>query len=74
VDYETPRALSVNEITDLIASYRHAAAQAKAAGFDGVEIHAPMGICWISFSKMAAITGSTLWWTVADRTALSSKS
>ena len=42
-DYETPRALSVNEIADLIASYRHAAIQAKAAGFDGVEVHAANG-------------------------------
>jgi N-ethylmaleimide reductase len=42
-DYETPRALSINEIPDLIASYRHAATQAKAAGFDGVEVHAANG-------------------------------
>jgi N-ethylmaleimide reductase len=42
-DYETPRALSVQEIADLVASYRHAAIQAKAAGFDGIEIHAANG-------------------------------
>jgi len=42
-DYETPRALSESEIADLVASYRHAATQAKAAGFDGVEVHAANG-------------------------------
>lgn len=42
-DYETPRALSVSEIDGVIASYRHAAMQAKAAGFDGVEVHAANG-------------------------------
>ncbi len=42
-DYETPRALSVSEIADVIASYRHAALQAKAAGFDGVEVHSANG-------------------------------
>ena len=43
VDYETPRARSVHEIADLLTSYRHAALQAKAAGFDGVEVHAANG-------------------------------
>lgn len=42
-DYETPRLLTIAEIVDLVASYRHAATQAKAAGFDGVEIHAANG-------------------------------
>ncbi len=42
-DYETPRALALNEIAGLIATYRHAATQAKAAGFDGVEVHAANG-------------------------------
>lgn len=42
-DYETPRALSVHEIAGVIASYRQAAMQAKAAGFDGVEVHAANG-------------------------------
>jgi N-ethylmaleimide reductase len=42
-EYETPRALSVEEITQLKADYVHAAKQAKAAGFDGVELHAANG-------------------------------
>ncbi|MES2771252.1 MAG: alkene reductase [Pseudomonadota bacterium] len=43
VDYETPRALDRAEIPALIDAYRHAAEQAKNAGFDGVEVHAANG-------------------------------
>ncbi len=39
-DFVTPRALETDEIPAIVADYRHAAGQAKAAGFDGVEIHA----------------------------------
>ncbi|MDQ6993396.1 MAG: alkene reductase [Mariprofundus sp.] len=42
-DFVTPRALDVAEIPSIIEQYRHAAAQAIAAGFDGVEIHAANG-------------------------------
>jgi N-ethylmaleimide reductase len=42
-DYETPRALSMDEIKKLRAEYVHAAKQAKLAGFDGVELHAANG-------------------------------
>ncbi len=38
-----PRALETDEIPGIVADYRHAAAQAKRAGFDGVEIHAANG-------------------------------
>ena len=38
--HPTPRALSTEEIPNIIEDYRHAARQAKAAGFDGVEVHA----------------------------------
>ena len=41
--FETPRALDLNEIPDLIKDFAHAAAQAKAAGFDGVEVHSANG-------------------------------
>ena len=41
--YETPRALESWEIPGIIADYRRAAARARAAGFDGVEIHAANG-------------------------------
>ena len=41
--YETPRALDADEIPGLIDDYRSAAVRAKAAGLDGVEVHAANG-------------------------------
>lgn len=41
--YETPRALEESEIPGVVEEYRRAAERAKAAGFDGVEIHAANG-------------------------------
>ena len=43
VDFVTPRALETSEIPALIESYRIAAHEAKAAGFDGVEVHGANG-------------------------------
>ncbi|MGI9089880.1 MAG: alkene reductase [Gemmatimonadaceae bacterium] len=40
---ETPRALTLEEITHVIDDYRRAAALAADAGFDGVEIHGANG-------------------------------
>lgn len=42
-DFVTPRALELEEISGIVADYRHAAENAKAAGFDGVEIHGANG-------------------------------
>lgn len=42
-DYVTPRALETDEIPGIIEDYRTAAANALAAGFDGVEVHAANG-------------------------------
>ncbi|MBD9484920.1 alkene reductase [Pseudomonas sp. PDM14] len=42
-DFVTPRALDTEEIADIVEAYRHGAENAKAAGFDGVEIHAANG-------------------------------
>ena len=42
-DYETPKAMSVEDIARLIREYAAAAQNAKDAGFDGVEIHAANG-------------------------------
>ena len=39
----TPRALATAEIPEIVEQYRHAARNALAAGFDGVEIHAANG-------------------------------
>lgn len=38
--FVTPRALETGEIAGIVADYVHAARNAKAAGFDGIEIHA----------------------------------
>lgn len=42
-DVSAPRALDASEIPGVIADYRRAAANAKAAGLDGVEVHAANG-------------------------------
>ena len=41
--YEVPRPLETREIPGVVADYARAAARARAAGFDGVEIHAANG-------------------------------
>jgi 2,4-dienoyl-CoA reductase-like NADH-dependent reductase (Old Yellow Enzyme family) len=41
--FGTPRALALEEIPDVIAAFRKGAENAKAAGFDGVEIHGANG-------------------------------
>lgn len=41
--YETPQALSEDEIGEVVEEFRHAAAIARKAGFDGVEIHGANG-------------------------------
>ena len=43
VDLVTPRALELDEIPGVIAQYAEATANAKAAGFDGVEVHGANG-------------------------------
>jgi len=42
-DFVTPRALETEEIADIVEAYRLGAENAKAAGFDGVEIHGANG-------------------------------
>ncbi len=41
--FVTPRALATGEIPAIIEAYRRGAANAQAAGFDGVEIHGANG-------------------------------
>ena len=41
--FETPRALDAAEIPGIIADYKRGAEHAKAAGFDGVELHGANG-------------------------------
>jgi 2,4-dienoyl-CoA reductase-like NADH-dependent reductase (Old Yellow Enzyme family) len=42
-EYVTPRALDIAEIPGIVAAYRKGAENAKAAGFDGVEVHGANG-------------------------------
>jgi N-ethylmaleimide reductase len=42
-DIPTPRALETSEIAGIIEEFRQAATNAKAAGFDGVEVHGANG-------------------------------
>ncbi len=41
--YVTPRALELDEIADVVAAFRKGAEHAKAAGFDGVQVHGANG-------------------------------
>jgi 2,4-dienoyl-CoA reductase-like NADH-dependent reductase (Old Yellow Enzyme family) len=43
VAFETPHALTLDEIAGVVEQFRHAAQNAKDAGFDGVEIHGANG-------------------------------
>ena len=43
VPYEIPRALETDEVAGVVEDYRRSAELAKAAGFDGVEIHGANG-------------------------------
>ncbi|WP_017936870.1 alkene reductase [Zestomonas thermotolerans] len=42
-EYVTPRALALEEIPEIVEAYRIGAENARAAGFDGVEIHGANG-------------------------------
>jgi N-ethylmaleimide reductase len=54
VDVSTPRALALEEIPGIIAAFRHGAANAIAAGFDGVEVHGANGYLLDQFAKDGA--------------------
>lgn len=43
LDFETPRALALSEIPDIVESFAQATRNAREAGFDGVEIHSANG-------------------------------
>ena len=48
-DYETPRALELDEIPKVVAEYANAARCAIEAGFDGVELHGASGFLPMQF-------------------------
>jgi N-ethylmaleimide reductase len=54
VDVSTPRALAPEEIPGIIAAFRRGAANAIAAGFDGVEVHGANGYLLDQFAKDGA--------------------
>ncbi|QHD01255.1 alkene reductase [Pseudomonas sp. S04] len=53
-DVSEPRALDINELPGIVADFRQAAANAVAAGFDGVEIHGANGYLLDQFLKDSA--------------------
>lgn len=55
-DYVTPRALEAEEIPGIIARYADGAARAKAAGFDGVEVHGANGYLIDQFLRSGSNT------------------
>ena len=52
--YSTPRALEDHELPAIVDGFRKAAANAKAAGFDGIEIHGANGYLLDSFLRDGA--------------------
>jgi len=60
-DFVTPRALSLDEIPGIIEQYRHAAASAIQAGFDGVEIHAANGYLLDQFLRDGSNTRTDIY-------------
>jgi 2,4-dienoyl-CoA reductase-like NADH-dependent reductase (Old Yellow Enzyme family) len=52
--YVTPRALDLGEIPAIVEAYQQGAANAKAAGFDGVEIHGANGYLLDQFLQDAS--------------------
>ena len=56
--YPLPRALETEEIGDIVEAYRQGAENAKAAGFDGVEIHGANGYLLDQFLQDSTNTRS----------------
>src|SRR5438445_2914992 len=56
VDVSEPRALELDEIAGIVDDFRRGAANAVAAGFDGVEVHGANGYLLDQFSKDGANT------------------
>ncbi|WP_186209410.1 alkene reductase [Burkholderia gladioli] len=54
VPYPVPRALEIDELPGIVESYRQGAANAKAAGFDGVLVHGANGYLLDQFLQSSA--------------------
>jgi N-ethylmaleimide reductase len=50
-DFSTPRALDTSELPGIVEDFRRGAENAKAAGFDGVEIHGANGYLLDQFTR-----------------------
>ena len=51
IDVSAPRALELEELPGVVAEWRQAAERAKAAGFDGIEIHGANGYLLDQFTR-----------------------
>ena len=56
--YVTPRALADDELPGIVAGFRHAAENALAAGFDGIEVHGANGYLLDEFLRNGSNTRS----------------
>lgn len=56
VDTSMPRALTLDELPGIVNDYRHAACNAIAAGFDGVEVHGANGYLLDQFLRSGSNT------------------
>ena len=56
--YVTPRALADDELPGIVAGFRHAAENALAAGFDGIEVHGANGYLLDEFLRDGSNTRS----------------
>ncbi|MEN2979725.1 alkene reductase [Tistrella bauzanensis] len=61
VPFETPRALDGDEIPGIIEDYRKASLNARAAGFDGVEVHGANGYLLEQFLRSSTNHRSDDW-------------
>ncbi|MFZ2858052.1 alkene reductase [Acidovorax sp.] len=61
VETSAPRALTEREIHGIVEDYAHAAACARAAGFDGVEVHAANGYLIDQFLRSGANQRTDAW-------------
>jgi len=53
-DYEVPRALTLEEIPEIVKQFENAAKIAKEAGFDGIEVHGANGYLLDAFLRESA--------------------
>jgi 2,4-dienoyl-CoA reductase-like NADH-dependent reductase (Old Yellow Enzyme family) len=70
-DYVTPRAVEASELPGILEEYSVAAANAKKAGFDGVEIHAANA--YFQLDRLEANPGSVILVAIEHRKSATSR-